>query len=284
MMKRTAVVAASALVAVASIAFGSSATDARVGQAAQANLQIFNASSITYPDPQEVAVVCVNGADQDSLGLGEVYDVEAPAGDFEVTVYDDDAATCADVPDRSLTVSLAAGDLKGVVIGYDTLFEIPIDTSCVFSQFGRVQVANGSAMSEPLDVWITSPTDGTSFFVQAAMVPGESATLPNVLADTYDISGYSPGANPEVDPPVATFGSFDLQSGYQVQAFLVGEDEGSNLAGSFDYQQGPDPCDDEELPPTSTPTTAVTSTTAPAVSPGTATPAVPVSGAAAYTG
>jgi hypothetical protein len=280
-MKRFAVIAASALVAVVTVV-GSPATDARVGQSANANLQIFNASSITYPSQQSEVFLCLNGASAGGLGLGQVAEVEDPAGDWEIAVYESDTATCADVPDRSITVSLAAGDLKGLVIGYDTLFEIPYDESCMAAGTGRIQVANGSAMDEPLDVYAVSQTDGTDILLQASMSPGESATVPNVPADSYEIEAYTPGANPDDSPPAALFGGAQVQEGFQVQFFLVGEYEGENLTGSFNYQQGPAVCA-EELPPT-TSTTVVTSTTAPSVSPGTATPATPVSGNAAYTG
>jgi hypothetical protein len=281
-MKRTAVIAASALVAMATIAVGSSATEARVGQSATADLQIFNASSITYPDQQSTVSVCLGGGSPNNLGLGEVYDFEGSPGDLEITIYDGDTDSCSEPPDRSITVPLVAGEFKALVIGYDTLFEMPYDESCMAAGTGRVQVANGSAMDEPLDLYAVSQTDDDHVLLQASMVPGQSVIVPNVPADTYAIEAYTPGADPDDSPPVAIFGGFELQEGFQVQAFLVGEYAGDNLTGSFTYEEGPDVCADEE--PTTTTTTAVTSTTAPAVAPGTATPATPVSGTAAYTG
>lgn len=284
-MKRFAVIAASALVAVLVVVGGPVASGARPAQSGNANLRIYNTWSPTYPAQGDgVVVVCVNGADPGLLAVGtEPYEIEGAPGEWEITAYVDDSATCSDTPDVSLTISMAAGDLKNVVVGFDTIFEIPYDESCIEAGTGRLEVANGSAMEEPLDIYAISTTNQDTILVQASMTPGESATVPNIPADTYNIWAYSPGAIPDESAPVTEFGGAQVQDGFQVQMFLVGEWEGDNATGSYFVQQGPDPCA-EELPPTTSTTSSTTTTTTAAVSPGTAAPAVPVSGTAAYTG
>lgn len=281
-MKRFAVLAASALVAVLAVVGGPAPTQARVDQSGNANLTIVNASSTTYPSPESVVLVCWNGGDGQLVGVGGTpYEIEAAPGDWEITVFESDAATCTDTPDRSITLSMAAGDIKDLVVGYDTLFEVPFDGSCMEAGTGRLQVANGSATDEPLDLYAESDS-GEFTLVQAAMTPGQSATVASIPVGTYELRAYTPGVDPEVSAPVTLFGGVEVQEGFQVQAFLVGQFEGDDLTGSFTLEQGPEVCA-EELPPTTTTTASTTTTTTAVVSPGAA-PAVPVSGTAAYTG
>ncbi len=283
-MKRLALIAASALAVATGLVVAPAGTSG--AQQADANINVFNAAASSYPNVDSQRYVCTSGGSTFSgaIGLGESLEVEMAPGDLVIDVYDGEGVeSCAGTPDRSITVTVGAGEITGVVIGFDTLFTFPIDYSCMAGQTGRIQFADGSGPHEAWDLYAVSQTDFDHVLLAASMEPGQSVLVPDVPADDYVFEAYTPGIDPDVNPPLALLGGATVKPNFQVQAFLAGTDDGNSTRGTFHLDEGPIPCD-EELPPTTATTSSSTTTTTVAVSPGTATPAVPVSGTATFTG
>lgn len=282
-MKRAALVAALALLA-ALAAPGGPAASGRPQQDAGAitTLTITSAATPDYPSDDFPLTVCLDGQ-ATVLELGDQASYEDAAGAHQAQVFYNDDGQCTGTPAASLDFTVAEGDLAGLVVGWNTLFTYVLDTSCMEAGTGRIQLANGADFTQRADYYAISEESDAVVLLAADALPGSSVLVPDVPAGPYVIRAYTPGTpNPATTAPIAQFGAFSLQAGYQTQVFLTGQYDGESTFGNFTFSQGPLVCSEEEPPPTTAPPT--TSTTAAAASPGTATPATPVSGSAAYTG
>lgn len=282
-MKRAALAPALALVALFAVPGSPAATGRPLQDAGDVTgLTITDAATPDYPSDPFAITVCLDGSPFIMEAGDQVSDTGNP-GARVIDVFSNNDGQCSGTPDQTLTVTLAEGDMAGVVVGWDTLFSYEFDASCMEAGTGRIQLANGADWATPADYYAISEENGDAVLLAADVLPGTSVLVPNVPAGPYVIRAYTPGTpDPETTAPIAQFGAFTLQDGYQSQVFLTGSNTGDNLFGSFQIEQGPLVCSEPpEEEPTST--TATTSTTAP-VAPGTATPATPVSGTAAYTG
>jgi hypothetical protein len=274
-------VAAASLLAVA--VGPASAAPAQIDPGADGNIIITDAATGAYPGDQNPLVVCVDGSNSEIMEVGDQYFVEEPAGTVDITVFDNDAATCSDVPDRSIAIPLAAGDLLGLVIGSDGLTTFTYDISCMAAGEGRVLVANAASFTGgSVDVYATSQTDGQRVALAKALAPAATTYAQGVPAGTYLVEAYAPGADPDDGPPLAFITDLDLVEGTFFQVFMAGSTNGG--LGGFTFQQGPDVCTEEEPPPEETGPTTTTVASLPVAAPAEAVAATPVSGTATFTG
>jgi len=272
----------------ATLAGPASNAGAQIDPAANGNITITDASSSAYPGSTDPLVVCVDGANAHIMEVGDQYFVEEPAGSVDVTLFENDAATCADTPDDAITIRLAAGDHFGLVIGADDLFTFLYDLSCMQPGEGRILVSNGADLGagRSADIYATSQTTGQRIVLAKGLPSGANAYAQDVPADTYLVQAYPPGANPDDGPPLGFIATVDLAEGTFFQVFMAGSVTGG--LGGFTFDQGPDVCTGTEPPPMEPPPTDIapssTTTTPPASAPGDAVPATPVSGTATFTG
>lgn len=282
-MKRLVAVAAASLLVV-SVATASASAAQPKAAAGDGNLIITDASTYDFPGSPNPLVVCIDGQDPEIMEVGGQYFVEEPApSTIEVTVFDNDAATCSDTPDRSISVPLAEGVVQGLVIGWEDLFTFTYNTDCVEAGDARVLLAQGAyfGTDAAVDVYAFSEDTGDLIPLAQGFEPGTARYAPDIPAGTYNFEIFASGSATD-GPPLAEVPVGDLAEGTFTQAFLAGGNDGE--AGGFMFQQGPEVCADEE-PPTTTSSVPATTTTAPAeVAPGQAVAATPVSGTATFTG
>ncbi|MFV0260591.1 MAG: hypothetical protein ACK5PP_19325, partial [Acidimicrobiales bacterium] len=72
-------------------------------QQANANINVFNAATSSYPNADSQRYVCTSGGATFSgaIGLGESLEVELAPGDLVIDVYDGEGVeSCAGAPDR----------------------------------------------------------------------------------------------------------------------------------------------------------------------------------------
>jgi hypothetical protein len=261
--------------------------DAQIDPGANGNLIITNADTPDFPsDPNPIAI-CINGQGPTAIEIGsDQIMIEEPApGPIVVDVYDNDAASCSDAPDHSISVPLTAGGLQGLVIGSEGLATFTYDTDCVDAGTSRVYLVNSSdrGPSAAMDVYGFDEGSGQYVPLALALQPNAVAYLPAVPAGQYLIQAYEPGVDPNTSPPIGPLGVFDLDEGYSTQIFIAGGSPNGEL-GPVWFQQGPEVCGEaEELPPTtSSSTSSTTSTTIPTGTEAAA--ATPVAGSPTFTG
>jgi hypothetical protein len=282
-MKRLVALAAVAVLAAGIATTSASSAEPKMSEG-DGNLIITDASTYDYPGAPNPVVVCVDGQDAQIMEAGDQYFVEEPApGSVEVTVFNNDSASCSDTPDHSITVPLIDGGLQGLLIGWSGLATFTYNTDCVEAGNARVLVAQGADFGNgtAVDVYGFSDDSGDLVPLAKSLEPSTVSDIVDIPAGTYNIEVFAAGATTD-GPPLAELGADDLAEGTSNQVFLAGGNDGD--AGGFTFQQGPEVCPDEEPPTTPTTVTTSTTTTTAAVAPGTATPATPISGTATFTG
>lgn len=275
-MKRLILLATLAVLA----ATGGPASSGGAQDAGNGFITVTDASTYDYPGAPDTIVVCVDGQGAGTMDVGDQLEIEQGPGDVVIDIFGNDSASCADTPDRTVTVPLAAGDRLGLVIGWDSLFTFTYDDDCVDPGQTRIRLANGTGHGAPVDVYVTPAEGGDASPLALGVAGGTGRAVSDVAPGTYDVSIVAAGADP-YGPTLGFIPEVSLAEGTSTQIFLAGGADGA--LGGFTFQQGPEICEPEEVPEPTSSTTSTTSTTAP-VAPGTATPATPVSGTASYTG
>jgi hypothetical protein len=260
---------------------------AQIDPGANGTVIITDADTPDFSGDTNPIAICVNGQGPTPTEIGsDQFFIEEPApGPVVVDVYDNDAATCTDPPDRSISVPLTAGGTEAVVIGSEGLATFTYDTDCVDAGTSRVYLVNSSdrGPSAAMDVYGFNEGSGQRVPLAMGFDPNEVAYLPSLAAGQYLIEAYEPGADPNTSPPIGPLGVFDLAEGYSTQIFIAGGSSEGEL-GPVWFQQGPEVCGESEEPPstTSTAPSTTTSTTVPAGTQAAA--ATPVAGSPTFTG
>ena len=115
---------------------------AQIDPGANGTVIITDADTPDFSGDTNPIAICVNGQGPTPTEIGsDQFFIEEPApGPVVVDVYDNDAATCTDPPDRSISVPLTAGGTEAVVIGSEGLATFTYDTDCVDAGTSRVAV------------------------------------------------------------------------------------------------------------------------------------------------
>ena len=260
--------------------------DAQIDPGANGTLIITDADTPDFPsDPNPIAI-CVDGQGPTPTEIGgdQYFVEEAAPGPVVVDVYDNDAATCADPPDRTISIPLTAGATQGLVIGSEGLATFTYDTDCVDAATSRLYLVNSSDRGPDAAMDVYGFDEGSGQYVPFALAfqPNAVASLPAVPAGQYLIQAYEPGVDPNTSPPIGPLGVFDLDEGYSTQIFIAGGASEGEL-GPVWFQQGPEVCGESEEPSSTTSTTPSSTTTTTAT--GTeAAAATPVAGSPTFTG
>lgn len=260
---------------------------AQIDPGANGTLIITDADTPDFPSDSNPIAICIDGQGPTPTEIGsDQFFVEEPApGPIVVDVYDNDAATCADPPDRTISVPLTAGATQGLVIGSEGLATFTYDTDCVDAGTGRLYLVNSSARGPSAAMDVYGFDEGSGQYVPFALgfQPNAVAYLPAVPAGQYLIQAYEPGVDPNTSPPIGPLGVFDLDEGTSTQIFIAGGASEGEL-GPVWFQQGPEVCGESEEPSSTTSTTpsTTTSTTVPAATEAAA--ATPVAGSPTFTG
>lgn len=283
--RRSRLAAAAASLALLGAVGAPRIAEAQIDPGAEGTLIITDADTPDFPTDTNALVICVDGQGPIPMEIGgdQYFAEETAPGPVVVDVYDNDASNCSDTPDRSISVPLIAGGIQGLVIGSEGLATFTYDTDCVDAGTGRVYLVNSSDRGPTAALDVYGFDEGSAQRVPLALdfAPNAVVYLPALPAGQYLIEAYEPGADPDTTPPVAVLGAFDIDEGTSTQIFFAGGSPNGEL-GPVWFQQGPEVCGEEALPPTTDTTVPTTATTTPPTTEATA--ATPVAGSPTFTG